>query len=83
MSNSKFRNNGQSLYIDNWNPTAKRYINICSLCGQKGYSPAIEEGDFIVDLEHQAIYNELRKMFRTALVLDEWGRCLECAKLQE
>ena len=40
MSN---RNNkrGQSVYLDSWNPDAKKYINVCTFCGRKGYSPAI------------------------------------------
>ncbi len=82
MSHSKFRKKGHSLYIDNWNPAAKKYVHICYLCGRKGYSPAIEEEDFTTTLEHKVIYKELTKMFDSALELDSFGRCDECAKRQ-
>lgn len=82
MSHSKFRKNGKSLYIDNWNPSAKKYINTCCLCGRKGYSPAILETDFINSLERESVYNELTKMFSSSLKLDSFGRCEECVKIQ-
>ena len=82
MSHSKFRRKGHSLYIDNWNPSAKKYINTCCLCGREGYSPSILETDFINSLEREAIYNELTKMFNSSLKLDSFGRCGECAKIQ-
>ncbi len=83
MSHSKFRKNGQSLYINNWNTAAQKYIHICYLCGKKGYSPAIEDADFLTTLERKAIHNELTKMFDSALELDSFGRCAECAKEQD
>lgn len=83
MPHSKFRKRGQSLYLDNWNPSAKKYINICSLCGRRGYSPAIEEVDFVTNMERQAIYNELKKMFHSELTLDAFGRCDDCARRQD
>ena len=83
MSHSKFRKNGKSLYIDNWNPSAKKYIHICYLCGRKGYSPAIETKDFTNSLEHKAIYNELTRMFDCPLSLDSLGRCDDCARRQD
>lgn len=82
MSHSKLRKKGQSLYIDNWNSSAKKYINTCCLCGRKGYSPAVLETDFINSLEREVIYKELTKMFTSALELDSFGRCDECAKIQ-
>lgn len=83
MSHSKYRKKGQSLYIDNWNPSAKKYINVCTLCGRKGYSPAIEEKEFLNSLERKAIYRELTKMFHSALAIDSFGRCGDCAKRQD
>ena len=68
MSHSKFRKNGQSLYMDNWNSAAKKYIT---------------EHDFINSLEREAIYEELTKMFQSPLILDSFGRCDECAKRQD
>lgn len=46
MSHSKHNKRGHSLYLDSWNPNAKKYINECKICGYKGYSPAIEQPDF-------------------------------------
>jgi hypothetical protein len=66
--------------MDNWNPVAKKYINTCCLCGRKGYSPAIEEADFLIGPERKAIYSELTKIFPSALALDSYGRCDECAQ---
>ena len=82
MSHSKFRKKGQSLYIDNWNPSAQKYVRVCYLCGRKGYSPAIEEDDFSTTLERKAIYKELTRILDSALELDSFGRCAECAKRQ-
>ena len=82
MSHSKVRKKGQSLYLDNWNPAAQKYVNVCYLCGKKGYSPAIEEDDFTTTLEHKAIYKELKAMFDSPLELDSFGRCPDCAKRQ-
>lgn len=82
MSHSKFRKKGQSLYIDNWNPSAQKYVHVCYLCGRKGYSPAIEEDDFSTTLERKAIYKELTRILDSALELDSFGRCAECAKRQ-
>ena len=82
MSHSKFRKKGQSLYIDNWNPSAQKYVHVCYLCGRKGYSPAIEEDDFPTTLERKAIYKELTIILDSALELDSFGRCAECAKRQ-
>ena len=71
MSHSKYNKRGHSLYLDNWNPNAKKYINECSVCGHKGYSPAIEQPDFLSDTDkdpftfsvNKAIYEELTKTF--------------------
>lgn len=83
MSHSKSRKNGKSLYLDNWNPSAQRYIHVCYLCGRKGYSPAIEEEDFLNSLERKAIYKELTRMFASSLRLDNLGRCDDCARQQD
>lgn len=82
MSHSKFHKRGQSLYIENRNPEAQKYIHTCCLCGRKGYSPAIENADFPNSLERQAIYTELTKVFPSALPLDSYSRCEDCAKRQ-
>lgn len=82
MSHSKFHKRGQSLYIKNWNPEAQKYIHACCLCGRKGYSPSIEDADFSNTPERTAIYTELTKMFTSALPLDSYGRCEDCANRQ-
>ena len=56
MSHSKMTKRGRSLYVEKWNPSAKKYINTCVLCGHKGYSPVIEQDYFCNTLEKKAIY---------------------------
>ena len=82
MSHSKHTKRGYSLYIENWNPAAKKYINTCTICGGKGYSPALEQEDFCYNLENYAIKKELIKML-SKLELDEFGRCEFCAKIMD
>lgn len=82
MSHGKHTKRGYSLYIENWNRSAKKYINICRICGHKGYSPVIEQGNFCVTLENKAIYRELSKTL-CKLELDELGRCKDCARVQD
>ena len=86
MSHSKTTKRGRSLYIEKWNPTAKRFINTCSICGARGYSPTIDDDGFvyddagnIVNSEHRAIRAELKSVFKP-LLLDSLGRCSDCAK---
>ncbi len=82
MSHSKHTKRGWSLYIEKWNCSAKKYINTCALCGYKGYSPVIEQEDFCRNLENRAIYKELSKTF-CKLEIDIFGRCKECARVQD
>ena len=91
MSHSKYNKRGHSLYLDdNWNPNAKKYINECKICGYKGYSPAIEQPDFLSNSDkdpftfsiNKAIYEELTKTL-SVLELDEYGRCKDCARIQD
>ena len=82
MSHSKFTKRGYSLYLENWNPSAKKYINTCKICGHRGYSPAIDEDDFCNFLGNSAIYTELKRTL-SKLELDELGRCEDCARIQD
>ena len=88
MSHSKKTKRGQSLFVESWNPSAKRFINVCSLCGAKGYSPTIDEEGFVytsdgkINYEHRAIQAELSKIL-SPLPLDELGRCPQCQKMME
>ncbi len=82
MSHSKLTKRGYSYYIEKWNPSAKKYINTCSICGRRGYSPVIEQENFCGNRRNQVIYKELKKMF-CKLELDELDRCEECARVQD
>lgn len=82
MSHSKHTKRGYSIYIENWNKSAKKYINSCILCGCKGYSPVIEYEDFGATLENKAIFKELTKTLHR-LEIDEFGRCIDCARVQD
>ena len=73
---------GYSLYVERWNPDAKRFINTCKLCGHQGYSPSIEAEGFCDDYTRRAIYAELTKTLKP-LSLDELGRCETCARLTD
>ena len=79
MSHSKINKNGYSLYIEKWNPKAKKYINTCALCGSQGYSPSINCEGFDNDNIRRVMRNELKKTF-PELHLDDHGRCEDCAK---
>ena len=82
MSHGKKTKRGNSLYLDKWNPYAKKYINTCKLCGCRGYSPAIDEEDFSDTVGNGAIRYELKRTL-TKLELDGFGRCADCAKVHD
>lgn len=82
MSHSKFNRRGHSLYIENWNPYAKKFINVCILCGKKGYRPSIKEEGFCNTSEKKAIFAELTSTYKE-MGLDELGRCEDCARIQD
>lgn len=88
MSHSKMTKRGRSQYVEKWNPSAKRFINTCALCGTQGYDPSIEKEGFVreerhlSDLEHRAIRAELMKIYKP-LPLDRLGRCEACAKAMD
>ena len=82
MSHSKMTKRNFSVYIENWNKSAKKYVNTCVICGYKGYNPVIECDDFRTTLEKKAIFKELSKTLNK-LELDELGRCAYCAKVQD
>ena len=89
MSHSKFTKRGNSLYVDNWNPAAKKFINTCSVCGAEGYDPSIDEEGFVYDnagnitnSEHRAIRTELQRILNP-LPLDHLGRCSTCSRIMD
>lgn len=84
--NSKITKRGKSLYIEKWNPTSKRFVNACVICGAQGYSPTIDDDGFVYDnakkisdLEHRVIRAELKRVLKP-LHLDPLGRCPDCAR---
>ena len=79
MSHSKTTKKGYSLYIEKWNPKAKKYINTCKVCGAQGYNPSIDSEGFSDDSERRIIRDELKKTL-SALPLDDYGICVDCAK---
>ena len=89
MSHSKYTKRGKSLYIEKWNPSAKRFINTCVICGAQGYNPSIDDIGFIYDnaqkvsdLEHRAIRAELKRVLKP-LSLDSFGRCSDCTRIMK
>lgn len=86
MSHSKMTGRGRSQYVEGWNPAAKKFINVCVLCGARGYSPTIDEegftGDGKADYVHHAIRAELSSILKP-LALDGLGRCESCAKIMD
>lgn len=89
MSHSKHTKRGSSLYIEKWNPSAKRFINTCAVCGARGYSPTIDDDGFVFDkakniasLVRRAIRAELKSVLQP-LSVDTLGRCEDCAKRME
>ena len=81
MTHSKFQKRGRSLYLI-WNPRAKKFINVCKICGYRGYSPAIEAEDFCNDPANRAIRASLMETLQ-CLPLDGFGRCEMCARAQD
>ena len=89
MSHSKYVKRGFSWYIECCNRSAKKYINICKICGHKGYSPVLDAEDFFdknadwfsLSCERKIIYQELRKIL-PKLPLDRLERCEYCAEAQ-
>ena len=79
---------GQSLFLDKWNKSAKRFIVTCAICGKQGYAPSIDEDGFVhssesvTNYEHRAIWAELTATY-SPLPLDELGRCEICASLTD
>lgn len=80
MSHSKQTKRAYSIYIEKWNKPAKKYINACKICGYRGYSPVIEYESFRTTLENKVIFEELSKTLHR-LELDEYGRCVDCARV--
>lgn len=89
MSHSKKLKRGSSFYVKNWNPSAKRFINVCAVCGAQGYNPTIDDDGFVYDssmkianFEHRAIRQELKSTLNP-LGLDSLGRCSHCAEIMD
>lgn len=85
MSHSKYVKRGFSWYIECCNRSAKKYINICKICGHKGYSPVLDAEDFF---DKNAEYSQKKSIYQALsktlpkLPLDRLGRCEYCAEAQ-
>lgn len=64
---------GLFFIYQNWNCSVQKYINICCICGYKGYSAVIKQDVFCTILENKAVYSQLPKIL-CKLELDESGR---------
>jgi hypothetical protein len=73
---------------DHWfdlNPSAKRFITTCAICGRQGYAPQIDDADFAGNestVFHRFTRGKLKAMlckYYEPLMLDRAGRCEECA----
>ena len=80
MSHSKKTKRGHSLYIEKWSRGDKKYINVCAVCGTRGYSPYIAEEEF--RRRNWVVYRELSAMMKE-LPLDALGRCADCAAVMD
>ncbi|MBP1585841.1 MAG: hypothetical protein ILP17_09135 [Lachnospiraceae bacterium] len=78
MSHSKHTKRGYSIYLEKWNPSSKRYINTCAICGSRGYSPVIEAEDF----DQKSVFQELKRTL-PRMEIDEYGRCNDCAEIMD
>ena len=85
MSHSKPRKRGQSLYLNSWNKSAKRFIIQCRQCGHEGFSPTVLDSGFVEEgpdgirdkLKREAVRAELVRAYEP-LELDEVGLCRDC-----
>ena len=82
MSHSKTTKRNFSLYLEKWNASAKKYINVCCICGKKGYSPVVKQEGFCSDSNKAVICQELTRTLRV-MALDDLGRCEVCARVQD
>jgi len=74
MSHSKLVKKGQSYPVNKWNPSVKKYIKACAICGSQGYSPMISKDSTLKEVWK----NDLTKILKP-LSLDDLGRCKDCA----
>ena len=81
MSHSKHRKKEKSIYLDSWNPGAKKYIVNCVICGTKGYKLSLLEPDFEKTPLGKPIKDEIIKIYNP-LDLDENGLCDQCAEIK-
>ncbi len=79
MSHSKKRGQSKSLYLDSWNPAAKKYLVACGVCGKKGYKPTVAEFKTSESRRERMIFKELDRLF-DLLDLSKAGICRECCK---
>ena len=77
MSTSDKRGQGESNYLDRWNPSAKRHIIACQACGHRGYDPEIESFASSRSSVERVVLAELQRLY-APIELDALGLCREC-----
>ncbi len=82
MSVLAHQKRGQSLYIEHWNSSAKRFVVCCALCGKRGFKPSVLDDGFAISLEKKVIRCALEAHLEP-LALDEFDRCDFCAEHQD
>lgn len=82
MSYSKKRPQGRSLYLENWNPDARKYIVSCAGCGERGYCRTVEKSDFLATRKGRVIRDELSRLI-SVLELSDSGLCQDCSDRTE
>jgi hypothetical protein len=87
---------GQSFYAEVLDPSIKKFLNQCSLCGRVGLSPSALDVDYDAVKEQKTVKWDVKmakvtqkvaveKLQRVydPLPLDEFGHCEVCARSAE
>jgi hypothetical protein len=87
---------GQSFYGEVLNPSAKKHLVQCSLCGRVGLKPDVSRGDYdaikdektvkrhqkLDSLTQKIAVDRLQRVYEP-LLLDKFGHCEICAAASE
>jgi len=80
MSHSKMTRRGKSHYLESWNPSAKRFIVKCGLCGQVGFKPEVLEPSFSLTEKGRVTRRELEAVLKP-LAVNAAGMCESCVSV--
>lgn len=79
MSHSKLKKRGQSFWLNEKFPFARKLIVGCVVCGKEGYSPKILEPNFAEASTNNRLAQMLLVENLNCLEVNELGVCRECA----